>query len=196
MLISEKLKMPLFNKKQTKSHTNGGTATQNGYEIGNAGLKQGSPPTPPTAPILPPPAYDQCVTKPQLVFHCQLAHGSPTGLITGLCRIHVNFFLEGSCNDFLLLSGFSSVKELYMKIAECYDFPVDEVRTIFKFLANCCPTYTTSTDSKFITEAIVDIDNIDSMNDQISRQQTIDLPRIFLCLEMIEKSEIRTLSSY
>lgn len=43
--------------------------------------------------------------KNQLVFHCQLAHGSPTGLI----------------------SGFSSVKELYMKIAECYEFTVDEV---------------------------------------------------------------------
>lgn len=43
--------------------------------------------------------------KNQLVFHCQLAHGSPTGLI----------------------SGFSSVKELYMKIAECYEFAVDEV---------------------------------------------------------------------
>lgn len=42
---------------------------------------------------------------PSLVFHCQLANGSPTGLIT----------------------GFSSVKELYQKIAECYDFSVDEV---------------------------------------------------------------------
>lgn len=42
---------------------------------------------------------------PSLVFHCQLANGSPTGLIT----------------------GFSSVKELYQKIAECYDFLVDEV---------------------------------------------------------------------
>lgn len=42
---------------------------------------------------------------PSLVFHCQLASGSPTGLI----------------------HGFSSVKELYQKIAECYDFPVDEV---------------------------------------------------------------------
>lgn len=43
--------------------------------------------------------------KNQLVFHCQLAHGSPTGLI----------------------SGFSSVKELYQKIAECYEFAMDEV---------------------------------------------------------------------
>lgn len=51
----------------------------------------------PIKTIAPPP--------PSLVFHCQLANGSPTGLIT----------------------GFSSVKELYQKIAECYDFSVDEV---------------------------------------------------------------------
>lgn len=44
-------------------------------------------------------------SKPPLVFHCQLAHGSPTGLI----------------------SGFSNVRELYQKIAECYDLPAEEV---------------------------------------------------------------------
>ncbi|KAJ6643026.1 PDZ domain-containing protein GIPC1 [Pseudolycoriella hygida] len=55
---------------------------------------------------VPQPAQSESnVSKPQLVFHCQLAHGSPTGLI----------------------SGFASVKELYQKIAECYDFSVDEV---------------------------------------------------------------------
>lgn len=42
---------------------------------------------------------------PQLVFHCSLAHGSPTGL----------------------LSGFNSVKELYAKAAEIFEIPVDEV---------------------------------------------------------------------
>uniref|UniRef100_A0A8D8V485 PDZ domain-containing protein GIPC1 n=1 Tax=Cacopsylla melanoneura TaxID=428564 RepID=A0A8D8V485_9HEMI len=42
--------------------------------------------------------------KPKLIFHCQLAHGSPTGLI----------------------SGFSNVRELYQKIAECYEFPTEE----------------------------------------------------------------------
>jgi hypothetical protein len=46
------------------------------------------------------------VSKPKLVFHCQQAQGSPTGLI----------------------SGFSNVKELYQKIADCYDFTVDDVR--------------------------------------------------------------------
>lgn len=50
-------------------------------------------------------SHEANVTKPQLVFNCQLAHGSPTGFIT----------------------GFASVKELYQKIAECYDFAMDEV---------------------------------------------------------------------
>ena len=43
--------------------------------------------------------------KPKLVFHCQLAHGSPTGLI----------------------SGFTNVKELYNKIAECYEIQPTDV---------------------------------------------------------------------
>lgn len=43
--------------------------------------------------------------KSQLVFHCQLAHGSSTGLI----------------------SGFSNVRELYQKIADCYEIPANEV---------------------------------------------------------------------
>lgn len=44
----------------------------------------------------------------KLVFHCQLAHGSPTGLI----------------------SGFSNVKELYQKIADCFEIPAQTVRQI------------------------------------------------------------------
>lgn len=47
--------------------------------------------------------------KSQLVFHCQQAHGSPLGLI----------------------SGFSNVKELYQKIAECYDFPPEDVSLFY-----------------------------------------------------------------
>ena len=50
-------------------------------------------------------ADDDAGYKPKLVFHCQLAHGSPTGLI----------------------SGFTNVKELYAKIAECYEIKADEV---------------------------------------------------------------------
>lgn len=43
--------------------------------------------------------------RPKLVFHCQQAHGSPTGII----------------------SGFSNVKELYQKISECYDMNVEDI---------------------------------------------------------------------
>lgn len=50
--------------------------------------------------------------RPKLVFHCQQAHGSPTGII----------------------SGFTNVKELYQKIADCYDMPVSEVN---KLLSVC-----------------------------------------------------------
>ncbi|CAG5115809.1 unnamed protein product [Candidula unifasciata] len=52
---------------------------------------------PPIAPVQP--------SRPKLVFHCQQAHGSPTGII----------------------SGFTNVKELYQKIADCYDIPVSEI---------------------------------------------------------------------
>lgn len=48
---------------------------------------------------------DEHVNRPKLVFHCQLAHGSPTGLI----------------------SGFTNVKELYNKIAECYEINANEI---------------------------------------------------------------------
>jgi len=46
---------------------------------------------------------------PKLIFHCQLAHGSPTGLI----------------------SGFSNVRELYQKIADCFEIPVSTVNRFF-----------------------------------------------------------------
>lgn len=50
--------------------------------------------------------------QPKLVFHCQQAHGSPTGLI----------------------SGFTNVKELYEKIADCYDIHPSEVSCLQKVL--------------------------------------------------------------
>jgi len=43
--------------------------------------------------------------KPKLAFHCQQAQGSPTGII----------------------SGFTNVKELYQKIADCYDMEPTEI---------------------------------------------------------------------
>lgn len=72
--------------------------------------------TPPPVPSAPVEEYQQSngvdnnngTHKSQLVFHCQQAHGSPLGLI----------------------SGFSNVKELYQKIAECYEFPPEDVSFI------------------------------------------------------------------
>ena len=43
--------------------------------------------------------------RPKLVFHCQQAHGSPTGVI----------------------SGFTNVKELYQRIAEVYEMQASDV---------------------------------------------------------------------
>lgn len=43
--------------------------------------------------------------KQNLVFHCQQAQGSPTGLV----------------------SNFSNVRELYQRVADCYDFSSDQV---------------------------------------------------------------------
>ena len=75
----------------------------------------GHPQQPPQLPSRQPPPrpstnhphqQPQPVQQPKLVFHCQQAHGSPTGLI----------------------SGFTNVKELYEKIAECYDIQSSEVQ--------------------------------------------------------------------
>ncbi len=44
----------------------------------------------------------------KLVFHCQLAHGSPTGLIT----------------------GFNNVKDLYKKIADCFEISASSVSPV------------------------------------------------------------------
>ena len=49
---------------------------------------------------------NNAAAKPKLVFHCQQAQGSPTGLI----------------------SGFTSVRELYQKVSECYDMDPSQVR--------------------------------------------------------------------
>ena len=43
--------------------------------------------------------------KTKLTFHCQQAHGSPTGII----------------------SGFTNVQELYEKIASCYEIETNDV---------------------------------------------------------------------
>ncbi len=71
---------------------------------------QGAVPSAPPLPQEPLP----CPT-PKLVFHTQLAHGSPTG------RIH----------------GFTNVRELYSKIAEVFDISASEVRQVFGTLFLC-----------------------------------------------------------
>jgi len=64
-------------------------------------------PTPAEAPAKPAPApTPQTQARPKLVFHCQQAHGSPTGVI----------------------SEFTNVKELYQKIADTYDISSQMVR--------------------------------------------------------------------
>lgn len=64
-----------------------------------------------TVPSAPPLEPAPC-PRPKLVFHTQLAHGSPTG------RIH----------------GFTNVRELYAKIAEVFNISASEVpRVLLSF---------------------------------------------------------------
>lgn len=65
---------------------------------------QGAVPSAPPLPQEPPPC-----PRPKLVFHTQLAHGSPTG------RIH----------------SFTNVKELYARIAEVFNISASEVQRVF-----------------------------------------------------------------
>lgn len=103
--LFELRKMPIFNKKPKQSPTTIQQQQQQQYENNNSKTSSTSPMNSVERRVPQPQPTESNVSKPQLVFHCQLAHGSPTGLI----------------------SGFASVKELYQKIAECYDFSVDEV---------------------------------------------------------------------
>lgn len=87
--------MPLFGgkkKKDTGEHSNGVDSAH-----------PDSPGSPNSRPNGTPVANDP--SKPKLLFHCQQAQGSPTGII----------------------SGFTNIKELYQKIAECYDFDASEI---------------------------------------------------------------------
>ncbi|KAM9386060.1 PDZ domain-containing protein GIPC3 [Pholidichthys leucotaenia] len=63
------------------------------------------PTAPPLPPPSPPPPGPSEYPRPRLIFHTQLAHGSPTG------RIH----------------GFTNVKELYAKIAEVFNISPSEI---------------------------------------------------------------------
>ncbi|XP_047737871.1 PDZ domain-containing protein GIPC1-like [Hyalella azteca] len=83
-------------KQQTQQQKSQPKQQQNGRSNGQQNTKK-------TAALPPPQAGE--VTKPKLVFHCQQAHGSPTGII----------------------SGFTNVKELYQKIADCYGIPAADI---------------------------------------------------------------------
>ena len=50
-------------------------------------------------------SHEKTREPPKVAFHCQLAHGSPTGII----------------------SGFNNVRDLYEKIATCFEIPTSSV---------------------------------------------------------------------
>ncbi|XP_046353454.1 PDZ domain-containing protein GIPC1-like [Haliotis rufescens] len=94
--------MPIFGKKN-KSKEN---LTQNQQSPSDeAPRPAGSPETNGGGKVAKDNSPAQPQPRPKLVFHCQLAQGSPTGII----------------------QGFTNVKELYQKIAECYEMPVSEI---------------------------------------------------------------------
>lgn len=73
------------------------------------------PTAPPLPPPSPPPPGPPEYPRPRLIFHTQLAHGSPTG------RIH----------------GFTNVKELYGKIAEVFNISPSEVQNKLSYACKC-----------------------------------------------------------
>lgn len=77
------------------------------------GVEPTAPPPPPPPPS-PPPTGPPDYPRPRLIFHTQLAHGSPTG------RIH----------------GFTNVRELYGKIAEVFNISPSEVRNPPSYATN------------------------------------------------------------
>ena len=103
--------MPIFSA-QKKTGSERGTKNLPGTGPGGGGggveKKAATPPLPPppSAHHRPGPAGRTAVpSRQELVFHCQLAHGSPTKEIR----------------------DFSNVKELYARIAEAFEIPADQV---------------------------------------------------------------------
>lgn len=80
------------------------TEERNAPRQNQGSMEPTAPPLPP--PPSPPPPGPPEYLRPRLIFHTQLAHGSPTG------RIH----------------GFTNVKELYAKIAEVFNISPSEVQ--------------------------------------------------------------------
>ena len=103
--------MPIFSA-QKKAGSERGTKNLPGTGPGGGGggveKKAATPPLPPPPGThhRPGPAGRTTVpSRQELVFHCQLAHGSPTKEIR----------------------DFSNVKELYARIAEAFEIPADQV---------------------------------------------------------------------
>ena len=100
-LFSKKNKQPAQQSSLTENqHSPGAMDTPTNNAAANGAASGGGPETNQHHP-----PNHQPRSRPKLVFHCQQAHGSPTGVI----------------------SGFTNVKELYQKIAECYDIAPTEV---------------------------------------------------------------------
>lgn len=93
--LGRRKKAPPLVENEEAEPGRGGLGVEEPGPLGGGGVggpQMGLPP--------PPPAL-----RPRLVFHTQLAHGSPTGRI----------------------EGFTNVKELYGKIAEAFRLPAAEV---------------------------------------------------------------------
>lgn len=92
----------------TTTGSGGSFYNNHGAKVNGGSGARGTPPPPYQSPNSPGSPNDLPVQKPKLVFHCQQAQGSPTGII----------------------SGFTNIRELYQKISDCYDFHPSEVRNI------------------------------------------------------------------
>eukprot|EP00095_Tigriopus_kingsejongensis_P011419 maker-scaffold993_size72668-snap-gene-0.20 protein:Tk11419 transcript:maker-scaffold993_size72668-snap-gene-0.20-mRNA-1 annotation:"hypothetical protein DAPPUDRAFT_300886" len=99
----------MFGKKNRRSHNPDPPLppSDRGEPDGGNGATQPdrSEPTPSGPPMRQSSQEDPPDIRPKLTFHCQQAHGSPTGII----------------------SGFTNVKELYLKIATCYDIEPSQI---------------------------------------------------------------------
>ena len=120
--------MPLFGKKKNDPQksidqrskqnvsTNGNSQQNSPVTVAGSKIKSatpstivgGSPASPDSEHSHSYPVDEMAQTRPQLIFHCQQAHGSPTATI----------------------SGFTNVKELYGAIAEAFKMEVSDVSNL------------------------------------------------------------------
>ena len=117
------MEMPIFSGQKKPGSERG---PKHSLGSGPASGGGGSPAKKPAAtpPLPPPPAShprpaprggNKVPSRQELVFHCQLAHGSPTKEI----------------------KDFSNVKELYARIADGFGVPPDQVCTGGMYVCTC-----------------------------------------------------------